>query len=60
LGGGSQRGCSFSSWAGSAVAHCTGERRSYLEPNSGSMHVPIEGRSRHQQNSSTYSINKGL
>ena len=46
LGGESQRGCSFSFGAISAKAQCTGKWRSYLEPNSGSMQKPIEGRGR--------------
>jgi len=42
MGGENQRGssCHFSGY--SEKAHCTG-KRSYLEPISGSLHVPIEG-----------------
>jgi hypothetical protein len=42
FGGESQRGGFRVSRADSAIAHCTG-KPSYLEPISGSMHVPIEG-----------------
>ena len=44
MGGENQRG-SFTLFSGySATAQCIGKARSYLEPNSGSLHVPIEGR----------------
>ena len=42
LGGEDQRSKLFLIWASSAKAHCTG-KPSYLEPNSGSLHVPVEG-----------------
>jgi hypothetical protein len=46
LGGERQRGNSILFRASSAIARCTGKWRSYLEPNSGSLQKPIEGRGR--------------
>ena len=43
MGGDSQKGSLTSFRASSAKAHCTGKQPSYLTPNSGSLHVPIEG-----------------
>ena len=43
LGGEIQRGSVIHDTGYSEKAHCTGNPRSYLEPISGSLHVPIEG-----------------